>query len=275
MKIVAVVQARLGSTRLPNKVLAPIGEVPLIEFLLSRLSKSERISQIVLATSTSQVNDQLAVVVQNLGYQVIRGSENDVLQRYVDAARATDADVVIRITGDCPFVDPQLIDEMLEDFVSSNIDYMSNTDPPTFADGFDIEIFKKSALLQSAEIATTPFEREHVTPCLRTNPVFTHKNKTASIDSSHLRLTVDEQRDLDVVRDIASHFAPRTDFSLSEILGAITTNPHLVTGNLGIERNEGATMNSGQKLWKRAQQVIPGGNMLLSNLHSYLMNEIS
>jgi glutamate-1-semialdehyde 2,1-aminomutase len=122
MKIVAVVQARLGSTRLPNKVLAPIGDVPLIEFLLSRLSKSERISQIVLATSTSQVNDQLAVVVQNLGYQVIRGSENDVLQRYVDAAHATDADVVIRITGDCPFVDPRLIDEMLEDFVSSNID---------------------------------------------------------------------------------------------------------------------------------------------------------
>ena len=246
MKIVAVVQARLGSTRLPNKVLAPIGDVPLIEFLLRRLSKSGRISQIVLATSTSQVNDQLALVVENLGYRVIRGSETDVLQRYVDAARVTDADVVIRITGDCPFVDPQLIDEMLEDFVSSNIDYMSNTDPPTFADGFDIEIFKKSALLQSAEIATTPFEREHVTPCLRTNPVFTHKNKTASIDSSHLRLTVDEQRDLDVVRDIASHFAPRTDFSMSEILGAITTNPHLVTGNLGIERNEGATMNSGQ-----------------------------
>ena len=264
MKIVAVVQARLGSTRLPNKVLAPIGDVPLIEFLLRRLSKSERVSQIVLATSTSRVNDQLALVVENLGYQVVRGSENDVLQRYVDAARATDADVVIRITGDCPLVDPQLIDEMLDDFVSSNIDYMSNTDPPTFADGFDIEIFKKSALLQSADIASSPFEREHVTPCLRTNPVFTHKNKTAPNDSSHLRLTVDEQRDLDVVRDIASHFAPRTDFSLSEILGAITTNPHLVTGNLGIERNEGATMNSGQKLWKRAQQVIPGGNMLLS-----------
>ena len=91
MKIVAVVQARLGSTRLPNKVLAPIGDAPLIEFLLRRLSKSKQVSQIVLATSTSQVNDQLAVVVENLGYQVVRGSENDVLQRYVDAARATDA----------------------------------------------------------------------------------------------------------------------------------------------------------------------------------------
>ena len=264
MKIVAIVQARLGSTRLPNKVLAPIGDVPLIEFLLGRLSKSERISEIVLATSTSEINDQLAIVVENLGYHVFRGSENDVLQRYVDTATATNADVVIRITGDCPFVDPQLIDEMLGDFISSNIDYMSNTDPPTFPDGFDIEIFKASALLRSAEIATSLFEREHVTPCLRTNPLFTHSNKTAGVDSSHLRLTVDEQRDLDVIRGIVSHFAPRTDFSLSEILGVITTNPHLITGNLGIERNEGATMNSGQKLWKRAQHVIPGGNMLLS-----------
>ena len=264
MKIVAVVQARLGSTRLPNKVLAPIGDVPLIEFLLGRLSKSERISKIVLATSTNEINDQLSAVVENLGYQVIRGSENDVLQRYVDAATATNADVVIRITGDCPFVDPQLIDEMLEDFVASNIDYMSNTNPPTFPDGFDIEIFRKSALLQSAEIATSPFEREHVTPCLRTNSLFSHKNKSAVVDASHLRLTVDEQRDLDVVRGIANLFAPRTDFSLSEILGVITTNPHLITGNLDIERNEGATMNTGQKLWKRAQHVIPGGNMLLS-----------
>ena len=264
MKIVAIVQARLGSTRLPNKVLAPIGDVPLIEFLLGRLSKSERISKIVLATSTNEINDQLSAVVENLGYQVIRGSENDVLQRYVDAATATNADVVIRITGDCPFVDPQLIDEMLEDFVASNIDYMSNTNPPTFPDGFDIEIFRKSALLQSAEIATSPFEREHVTPCLRTNSLFSHKNKAAVVDASHLRLTVDEQRDLDVVRGIANLFAPRTDFSLSEILGVITTNPHLITGNLDIERNEGATMNTGQKLWKRAQHVIPGGNMLLS-----------
>ena len=264
MNIVAIVQARLGSTRLPNKVLAPIGDIPLIEFLLSRLSKSERVSKIVLATSTNQINDQLAEVVQNLGYQVVRGSENDVLQRYVDAAHATKADVVIRITGDCPFVDPQLLDEMLEDFFASNVDYMSNTSPPTYPDGIDIEIFKASALFRSSEIASSSFEREHVTPCLRTNALFSHKNKAAGVDSSHLRLTVDEQRDLDVIRGIATHFSPRTDFSLSEILGAITTNPHLITGNLDIERNEGATMNSGQKLWKRAQQVIPGGNMLLS-----------
>ena len=195
MKIVAIIQARLGSKRLPNKVLAPIGDTPLIEFLLNRLSKSEHISEIVLATSTNEINDQLASVVENLGYRVVRGSENDVLQRYVDTAKATNADVVVRITGDCPFVDPQLVDQMLSDFLLSNIDYFSNTEPPTYPDGFDIEIFSTSALLRSSEIASSPFEREHVTPCLRTNPVFTRKNLTAAIDSSSIRLTVDEQPD--------------------------------------------------------------------------------
>jgi glutamate-1-semialdehyde 2,1-aminomutase len=242
--------------------------------LLGRLSKSQRVTEIVLATSTNQINDQLADVVENLGYHVFRGSENDVLQRYVDAAREVNADVVIRITGDCPFVDPQLIDDMLEVFFASNVDYISNTDPPTFPDGFDIEIFRANALFRSSEMATSPYEREHVTPCLRTNPLFSNKNKVAVVDSSHIRLTIDEQRDLDVIRGIANHFLPRTDFSLSEILGAITTNPHLVTGNLDIERNEGATMNSGQKLWKRAQYVIPGGNMLLSKRPDQFLPEL-
>ena len=157
MKIVAIVQARLGSKRLPNKVLAPIGDTPLIEFLLNRLSKSDHISEIVLATSTNEINDQLASVVENLGYRVVRGSENDVLQRYVDTAKATNADVVVRITGDCPFVDPQLVDQMLSDFLLSNIDYFSNTEPPTYPDGFDIEIFSTSALLRSSEIACGSF----------------------------------------------------------------------------------------------------------------------
>ena len=127
MKIVAIVQARLGSKRLPNKVLAPIGDTPIIEFLLNRLSKSHHISEIVLATSTNGINDQLASVVENLGYRVVRGSENDVLQRYVDTAKATNADVVVRITGDCPFVDPSIISSsilMLQE--GENIQYVSN-----------------------------------------------------------------------------------------------------------------------------------------------------
>lgn len=264
MKIVAVVQARMGSTRLPNKVMATIGDVTLISFLLRRLSKSQLIDEIVLATSTNPVNDPLSQHVSDLGYSVIRGSENDVLDRYLLAANSTSADVVIRITGDCPLVDPDLVDQMLAQFFKVKVDYLSNTNPPTFPDGFDIEVFTTTALKRSRELATNAFDREHVTPQLRTNPVFSQFNVNNPHDYSHLRLTVDEQADLLVLRQIVEFFAPHVDFSLQQIIDATTQHPELVDGNLDIRRNEGATMNSGQKLWKRAQHVIPGGNMLLS-----------
>ncbi len=264
MNIVAIVQARLGSTRLPNKVMASLQETPLIEFLINRLSKSHLINKIVVATSTNPINDPLASFIENLGYQVIRGSEDDVLQRFIDAANAASADVVVRITGDCPLVDPQLVDDLVREFLHAQVDYLSNTNPPTYPDGFDIEVFSANSLKIAGKLATAIFDREHVTPFLRSHPDFTKQNYTAPVDSSHLRLTVDEQRDLDVVRAVVDHFAPNKYFTLSQILEAIDHNSSLVAGNLDIERNEGATMNTGQKLWKRAKNVIPGGNMLLS-----------
>lgn len=264
MNIVAIVQARLGSTRLPNKVIAPLGNTPLIEFLITRLSKSHYVNKIVVATSTNPVNDPLVSLVEKMGYQVVRGSENDVLQRFIDAAHATDADVIVRITGDCPLVDPQLVDTLVQEFLRSPVDYLSNTNPPTYPDGFDIEVFSVKALETAGQLATDSFDREHVTPFLRSHPDFSKQNHVAPIDYSRFRLTVDEQRDLNVIRSIVNHFAPSTDFTLSQILEAIDHNPSLVAGNLDIERNEGASMNTGQKLWKRAKSVIPGGNMLLS-----------
>ena len=124
MKVVAVVQARLGSTRLPNKVMATIGDTTLISFLLRRLSESQLIDEIVLATSTNPVNDLLSQHVSDLGYSVVRGSEDDVLDRYLLASNSTSADVVIRITGDCPLVDPDLVDQMLTQFLKANVDYL-------------------------------------------------------------------------------------------------------------------------------------------------------
>ena len=124
MKVVAVVQARLGSTRLPNKVMATIGDVTLIGFLLRRLSKSQLIDEIILATSANPVNDPLSQHVSDLGYSVVRGSEDDVLDRYLLASNSTSADVVIRITGDCPLVDPELVDQMLTQFFKANVDYL-------------------------------------------------------------------------------------------------------------------------------------------------------
>ena len=132
MKIVAIVQARMGSTRLPGKVLKKIVGIPAIEILLARLSRSELINEICLATSLNIENDPLCSAIEKIGYRVIRGSEIDVLQRFWEAAAATSADIVVRITGDCPVVDPKLVDQVIKMYLDAHVDYVSNIDPPSF-----------------------------------------------------------------------------------------------------------------------------------------------
>ena len=167
MKIVAIVQARMGSTRLPNKVMKPIGGVPMIELLLARLAKSNQIDQIVLATSTDERNTPLVEHLQKLGYTCVRGSESDVLDRYLVAARQVQADVVVRITGDCPLIDASLVDQVIAQFKAEGVEYLSNTTPASYPDGLDTEVFTLRALERASRESQDPFEHEHVTPYLR------------------------------------------------------------------------------------------------------------
>lgn len=264
MKVVAIVQARMGSTRLPNKVMKPILGIPMIELLLNRLSKAEGISQIVVATSTNVKNDVLEEHVSKLGFQVFRGDEDDVLQRFVDAARYTNADVVVRITGDCPLVDPILVNSCVAEFKIRNVDYLSNTNPPTYPDGLDIEVFTRKALEQCIKLTDAPFDHEHVTPFIRSSNLFTKYSMSYSCDLSGMRWTVDEPDDFKVISDIFEHFAPSIEFSWLDVLNLAADKPQIFARNLQFMRNEGASMNKGQKLWRRAKQIIPGGNMLLS-----------
>ena len=176
MKFVAIVQARMNSIRLPNKVMKPIGSIPMIEILLKRLSKSKLIDQIVLATSTDKKNRPLVKKVEQLGFTCIQGSELDVLDRYIKAAEQCKADVIIRITGDCPLVDPSLVDECIRRFKKTKVDYYSNISPPTFPDGLDIEVIKYSALKKAAQETTKIYHREHVTLYLRESDIFTKSN---------------------------------------------------------------------------------------------------
>jgi glutamate-1-semialdehyde 2,1-aminomutase len=166
LKIVAIVQARMGSTRLPNKVMKPIGEMPMIELLLARLARATEVDEIVVATSEDSRNQPLADHVVALGYRCWRGSENDALDRYLQAAKAAAADVVVRITGDCPLVDAALVDEMILHFKAAGVDYFSNTAPPSYPDGLDIEVFTFAALERAALETDKAFDREHVTPYL-------------------------------------------------------------------------------------------------------------
>jgi glutamate-1-semialdehyde 2,1-aminomutase len=264
MKIVAIVQARMGSTRLPNKVMKPIGGIPMIELLLSRLSRARELDQIIVATSVDVRNQPLVEHVQKLGYACEQGSENDVLDRFVQAARKHKAEIVVRITGDCPLVDPVLVDEVIKCFKTANVSYFSNTNPPTYPDGLDIEVCTFKALEQANRETDKSFDHEHVTPYLREPGRFSTAAMQHSEDLSGLRWTVDEPADFAVIEKVFQHFLPRTDFSWGEVLSLQQQQPEMFYINQHLIRNEGAEMGTGQKLWKRAKQIIPGGNMLLS-----------
>lgn len=264
MKIVAIVQARMGSLRLPNKVMRLITGVPMIELLLARLKQSKQIDEIMLATTWDERNNSLVEHVQKLGYKCVRGSENDVLERYLVAARHAKADVVVRITGDCPLIDPGLVDQAIRQFKSVSVDYLSNVAPATYPDGLDVEVFTINALQRAGREATKAFDREHVTPYLRSPKLFKIGVMQNETNLSDLRWTVDEIADFDVVNQVFQYFSPNIFFSWEDVLELQHNQPTIFSGNKSTVRNVGAKMSAGQKLWKRAKVVIPGGNMLLS-----------
>ena len=264
MTTIAIVQARMGSTRFPNKVMRLITGVPMIELLLNRLSKARRINKVVLATSTEPRNEPLVDHVRKLGYEVFQGSESDVLDRYYQAAKPHQPDTVVRITGDCPLIDPDLVDQVIAAYEAQGVDYLSNILPPSYPDGLDTEVFSFRVLEQAARQAVKPDDREHVTPFLRESGLFKTGNLAHEQDYSQERWTVDEVADFEVVAAVFNHFHPRKDFGWLEVMTLRQTQPSLFLANQHLIRNEGASMGTGQKLWKRAKQVIPGGNMLLS-----------
>ncbi len=264
MKTIAIVQARMGSTRMPGKVLKEIQGISLIELILRRLSHAIRIDQIVVATSHDPKNALLVEKVESLGFVCEQGSETDVLDRYYQTALKQAADVVVRITGDCPLVDPHLVDQCLDRFFEAKVDYLSNANPPTYPDGLDIEVMTFNALRQAHRLATDPFDREHVTPFLRKSDLFNRDSVVGTEDHSNLRWTVDEPEDLKVIKNVFDNLGVERLFGWEEVLTLYQQKPELFSANLHSKRNEGATQSTGQKLWKRAKKVIPGGTMLLS-----------
>ncbi len=239
MRIVAVVQARMGSSRLPGKVLATIGGHPMIRHVLFRASQSMA-DAIVLATSTHKEDDALAKAVESMGFQVVRGSLEDVLDRFHKTAVATSADVVVRLTGDCPLVDPEQIDRCIGMFRTGNYDYVSNAYPKaTFPDGLDTEVMSAKVLELAWREADKPSEREHVTSFIWNRPErFRLGSVHSPQDFSHLRWTVDESRDLVFVRELYSMLDPDTA-RMADVLELLKRNPDLLEINREIERNEG------------------------------------
>jgi glutamate-1-semialdehyde 2,1-aminomutase len=263
-QVAVILQARTGSSRLPGKVLADLAGRPMLAFLVERLKRCSLVDRCILATTELAEDDVLAELGDSLGLSFVRGSQQDVLSRFALAVEHTDAPVLVRITGDCPFVDPGLLEEMIHEFRGQDIDYFSNCASPTYPDGLDVEIFTRRALLLAQAECMDPAQREHVTPWIRESGRCRLGQKRYHLDCSAMRWTVDEPEDLQVVRAVVAHFEGRSDFAWEQVLELAQQEPKLFAANARFARNEGATLGEGQKLWRRAKRVIPGGNMLLS-----------
>ena len=238
MKNLCIIQARLGSTRLPNKVLKKVDRTPLLEYQIKRLKLAKNIHKIVIATSLDKQNDKLEHFGQQLKIPVFRGSENDVLDRYYKCSLAYPGyQNIIRLTGDCPLIDPVIVDQVIQFYNQGKFDYASNVNPLTYPDGLDIEIFKKSVLAQAARKADLASEREHVTLYIRNKMKIKKGNYATSYDFSHFRLTVDEPRDFEVIKFLIQH-SKITDNYLHHI-SLLTKNPKIMLTNMNIVRNKG------------------------------------
>jgi glutamate-1-semialdehyde aminotransferase/spore coat polysaccharide biosynthesis protein SpsF (cytidylyltransferase family) len=264
MKIAAIVQARMGSSRLPGKVMKLIQDMPMIEILIKRLSKSKLVHQIIVATSMNDENTPLVNHLESMNIECEIGSEQDVLSRYYNAAKKNQVDVIVRITGDCPLVDANLVDKCIKEFIDKDVSYVSNVSPCTFPDGLDVEVFSFESIKDAYLNSTLSTEKEHVTPYIINSKNYKKSNIKHSKDLSQSRWTVDEMLDFEVIKEVFDYFSPNIYFSWEEVVKLEAENPDIFSKNKNINRNEGANMGKGQKLWKRAKNIIPGGNMLLS-----------
>ena len=256
--ILCVVQARLSSSRFPGKVMKTLtAGHTVISTLLNRLTKSEMISKIVVAIPNNKANSPLAEYVRQLEFEIFLGDEFDVQSRFLEISKSYSPDWIVRITGDCPMIDPKLVDRVISLAIETESEYCSNIDPPTFPDGLDVEVFRPSALSRVRDLGPLAMDLEHVTWSLRESGHFKTANLAAESDMSHLRWTVDVPEDLQRLRE--SLPINYMEAGWEELVGT-----RLGFEEFGESRNAGLTMSAGQKVWERAKKVIPGGSMLLS-----------
>lgn len=239
--MIGVLQARAGSSRLPGKVLRPLLGEPMLARQIERLRRCERIDRLVVATSMETSDDAIDALCHKLSINCYRGSLNDVLDRFYQAARDYGATQVVRLTGDCPLADPRIIDDVIVAHLEHGNDYTSNTLQPTYPDGLDVEVFRFTCLDVAWREATLSSQREHVTPFIYQHPErFRLENVRSVEDMSQLRWTVDEPEDFEFVRRVYEALYPvKPDFGTNEILDLLHRQPELATLNAGRQRNEG------------------------------------
>lgn len=243
MKIIVILQARYSSTRLPGKVLKPILDKPMLVHQIERIQRCNKIDKIIVATSTEPSDDAIHALCQQSNIACSRGSLDDVLDRFYQTNQQENADQIIRLTGDCPLIDPVIIDEVVSAHITSKSDYTNNCSLPYLPDGLDVEVFTKASLAKSWHEAKKPSEREHVTQYIRNNTaIFTINNITQAVDYSHLRWTVDEPEDFEFICKIFESLYPsQPHFNYHDVLTLLKAQPQLSLINKKFTRNEGLT----------------------------------
>lgn len=242
MKILAISQARAGSKRLPGKIFKQLLGKSMLEIHLLRVMSSIRISKLMVATTLASDDDATEQIAKKLGLTIYRGKEDDVLDRFYQAAKNEQCDYIVRITADCPLIDPVIIDKVIEIAIGGNYDYTSNTLHPTYPDGTDVEVFKFSALQKAWKEAIQPSDREHVTPYIWRNSSYNDQSKFTSysvenqINFSAIRITVDELVDFELIKKLMEELG--TDKSWEDYTAHILTNPTYLNLNSHLKRSK-------------------------------------
>jgi glutamate-1-semialdehyde 2,1-aminomutase len=284
-KVIILTQARIGSTRFPGKVLRPLGNGTLLSTHLNSLKRSKLADEIIVATTNEPDADKIVKIAETCGVKSYKGSLNDVLDRFYQAANIYKPDYVVRVTSDCPLMDATLLDCVIKMTIENGLDYGANILKEEYPDGQDVEVFTFNALEKAWREAKATSEREHVTPYIRNNSsykggtLFTSQNYDAPDNYNHVRMTVDEPKDLETVKILIDELGNNKDWKTYTEF--ILNNPNKFSNQATI-RNEGfkksvkqdLLMGKGQELYRKAKRLIPGGTMLLSKRPEMFLPEL-
>ena len=240
MKIVATIEARMTSSRLPGKVLLPAAGKPMLQHLVERLRAVPSLDAVVIATTINSTDDAIEDFAHEVGVGCYRGSEDDVMARVVGAAESAQADLVVEITGDCPIIDPQIVEQTIRMFQANTADYVSNAHLRSYPDGMDIQVFPLQTLKDSAEKTCNPLDREHVTLHIRNHPdQYSHLHLVAppELHWPDLGLTLDEEDDYELLKKIIEHFEPEKPmFGCLDVVRLLRQNPDWIDINRHVVR---------------------------------------
>ena len=235
-RVIAIIQARMSSTRLPGKVLQDLGGRPVLERMVERVKRAKKVTETVVATTTDPLDQPIVELCQRLGIPVFRGSLPDVLDRYYQCAVQYRADYVVRLTGDCPLIDPDLIDQVVRALLDNPVDFTCNRLPPpfrrTFPIGLDVEACTFEALKNAWKNATAKHDREHVMPYLYEVPGrFRIMQLQNDVDYGNLRWTLDTPEDLELLREVVNRLDGTNDFTWRDVLTLFLEDPELAKIN--------------------------------------------